>query len=137
MVSAREAIQAGTRPDTRAAAAVAHTVSASTRASMSNVIQVGGPYCMPCTVAHSQSVAAYASGMPRAAPARASSALSVSICLARRARVAPSEARTASSFARRVARANCMFITLTHAMSSTPTQNASIVIIVPRSPSGV
>jgi len=40
-----------------------------------------------------------------------------------RPRVAPSDDRTASSFARSVARANCMFITLTHAISSTPTQN--------------
>ena len=42
-------------------------------------------------------------------------------------RVAPSDERTASSLARSVARANCMFITLTHAISSTPTQNPSIV----------
>ena len=55
----------------------------------------------------------------------------------RRTRVAPSDERTASSFARSVARANCMFITFTHAMSSTPTQNASIVHNVPRSGRGV
>ena len=41
-----------------------------------------------------------------------------------RPRVAPSDERIASSLARSVARANCMFITLTQAMSSTPTQNA-------------
>jgi hypothetical protein len=56
-VSARDARYAGTSPETMAAAAVAATVNASTRASMSNVIQVGGPNCMLCTVAHSQSVA--------------------------------------------------------------------------------
>ena len=71
--------------------------------------------------------------MPRTAPAAASSELSVSICRISRLRVAPSDDRTASSRARSVARANCMFITLTHAMSSTPTQNASIVHIMPRS----
>jgi hypothetical protein len=75
--------------------------------------------------------------MPSAAPAPASSRLSVSICRMRRPRVAPSDERTASSRIRSVARANCMFITLTHAMSSTPAQNASIVSSVPRSGSGV
>ena len=44
-----------------------------------------------------------------------------------RMRVAPSDDRIASSLARSVARANCMFITFTHAMSSTPTQKPSIV----------
>ena len=43
----------------------------------------------------------------------------------------------ASSLARRVARANCMFITLTQPISSTPTQKPSIVSRVPRSGSGV
>ena len=52
-------------------------------------------------------------------------------------RVAPSDERIASSLARSVARANCMFITLTHAMSSTPTQKPSIVNSVPRSGRGV
>jgi hypothetical protein len=75
--------------------------------------------------------------MPRAAPALATMTLSVSICRTSRPRVAPSEARTASSRARSAARANCMFITLTHAMSSTPTQNPSIVSSAPRRPSGV
>ena len=46
--------------------------------------------------------------------------------------VAPSADRTASSRARSVARANCMFITFTHAMSRRPTQKASIVKSVPR-----
>ncbi len=50
-----------------------------------------------------------------------------------RPRVAPSDDRTASSLARSVARANCMFITLTQAINSTPTQKASIVHIMPRS----
>ena len=65
--------------------------------------------------------------MPIAAPMPATSRLSVSIWRMRRMRVAPSDDRIASSFARSVARANCMFITLTHAMSSTPTQKPSIV----------
>ena len=39
--------------------------------------------------------------------------------------------------ARSVARANCMFITLTQAISSTPTQKPSIVSSVPRSGRGV
>ena len=113
------------------------TVTASTRTSMSKVIHVGGPYCMLCTVAHSQSAAAYASGMPRAAPAVAIRMLSVSICRMSRPRAAPSDDRTASSLARSAARANCMFITLTHAMSSTPTQKPSMVSSVPLSPCGV
>ncbi len=71
--------------------------------------------------------------MPMTAPPPASSALSVTICRMRRPRVAPMADRTASSRARSVARANCMFITFTHAMTSTPTQKASIVHIVPRS----
>ncbi len=71
--------------------------------------------------------------MPSTAPRPARITLSVSIWRIRRIRVAPSDDRTASSRARSVARANCMFITFTHAMSSTPTQNASIVQSVPRS----
>ena len=54
-----------------------------------------------------------------------------------RIRVAPSDDRMASSLARSVARANCMFITLTQAISSTPTQKPSIVRSVPRSGRGV
>jgi hypothetical protein len=61
----------------------------------------------------------------------------VSIWRISRPRVAPSDERTASSLARSVARANCMFITLTQAMSSTPTQKPSIVYSVPRSGRGV
>ncbi len=75
--------------------------------------------------------------MPAAAPIAATSRLSVSICRISRMRVAPSDERTASSLARSVARANCMFITLTHEISSTPTQNPSIVQSVPRSGRGV
>ena len=68
---------------------------------------------------------------------QATSRLSVSICRISRMRVAPSDARIASSRARNVARANCMFMTFTHAISSTPTQNPSIVSSVPRSAGGV
>ncbi len=67
----------------------------------------------------------------------ATSRLSVSIWRISRRRVAPSDDRIASSFARSVARANCMFITLTHAISSTPTQKPSIVSSVPRRGRGV
>jgi hypothetical protein len=72
-----------------------------------------------------------------AAPADATSTLSVNIWRTSRPRVAPRDERIASSFARRVARANCMFITLTHAISSTATQKPSIVSSVPLRPSGV
>ena len=75
--------------------------------------------------------------MPRAEPMAASSRLSVSICRTRRARVAPREERTASSRARSAARANCMFITFTQAISSTPTQKPSMVRSVPRKGRGV
>ncbi len=75
--------------------------------------------------------------MPITAPMPATSRLSVSIWRISRARVAPSDERTASSFERSVARANCMFITFMHAISSTPTQKASIVHSVPRSGRGV
>ena len=76
--------------------------------------------------------------MPTTAPMPATSRLSVSIWRDQaRCAIAPSDDRTASSLARSVARANCMFITLTHAMSSTPTQNPSIVHSVPRSGRGV
>ena len=71
------------------------------------------------------------------APMPAISRLSVSIWRISRTRVAPSDDRIASSLARSVARANCMFITLTQAISSTPTQNPSIVNSVPRSGRGV
>lgn len=74
-----------------------------------------------------------AGASPRAAPEPAKSALPASICRTCRPRVAPSDDRTASSLARSVARANCMFITLTHAMGGIPTQHASIVHIIPRS----
>ena len=67
----------------------------------------------------------------------ATSRLSVSIWRNSRTRVAPSDARIASSRARRVARANCMFITFTQAMRRTPTPNPSMVSSVPRSGSGV
>ena len=75
--------------------------------------------------------------MPSTAPMPATSRLSVSICVMSRVRVAPSDERIASSLARSVARANCMFITLTQAMSSTPTQKPSIVHSVARSGRGV
>ena len=75
--------------------------------------------------------------MPTTAPMPATSRLSVSICRTRRRREAPSDERTASSLARSVARANCMFITLTQEISSTPTQKPSIVHSVPRSGRGV
>ena len=97
------------------------------------MIQFGIGFCRLRTVADSQPIDAYASTMPTTAPIPATSRLSVSICRTRRMRDAPSDDRTASSFARKVARANCMFITLTHEMSSTPTQNPSIVHSVPRS----
>ncbi len=75
--------------------------------------------------------------MPIDAPMPATSRLSVSIWRISRTRVAPSDERIASSLARSVARANCMFITLTQAISSTPTQKPSIVSSVPRSWRGV
>jgi hypothetical protein len=102
-----------------------------------NAIQSGGPFSMLCSVAFSQSDEKYDSTMPSAAPTAATSRLSVSIWRISRIRAAPSAERTASSFARSVARANCMFMTFTHAMSSTPTQNPSIVHSVPRSETGV
>ncbi len=56
---------------------------------------------------------------PAIAPKKATTILSVSICLTRRQRVAPSAPRIASSFARKAARPNCMFITFTQAISKT------------------
>ena len=113
------------------------TVISRTLASTSNVIHEGGGFSRFRTVADSQSIDAYASAIPTTAPMPAMSRLSVSICPTSRIRDAPSDDRTASSFARSVARANCMFITFTHEMSSTPTQNPSIVHSVPRSGRGV
>ena len=101
------------------------------------MIHAGGGFSRFRTVADSQSIDAYARPMPTTAPMPATSRLSVSICRTSRMRDAPSDDRTASSLARSVARANCMFITLTHEMSSTPTQNPSIVHSVPRSGRGV
>src|SRR5437763_1289603 len=134
---ARDEIHAGSRPENIAAAIVDRTVKASTGASTSNVIQDGGGFSRFLTVADNQSIDAYARTMPTSAPIPATSRLSVSIWRTSRVRVAPSEERTASSFARSVARANCMFITFTHEMSNTPTQNPSIVHSVPRSGRGV
>jgi hypothetical protein len=57
---------------------------------------------------------------PSAAPANASTALSVSNCRTMRARPPPSARRTAISFFRAVARASSMFAMLRQAMSSTP-----------------
>ena len=108
-----------------------------TGASTSNVIHVGGGFSRFRTVADSQSIERVREPMPTTAPMPATSRLSVSIWPTRRLRDAPSDDRTASSLARSVARANCMFITFTHEMSSTPTQNPSIVHSVPRSGRGV
>jgi hypothetical protein len=134
---AREAIQAGKRPETTAAARVASTETARTDASMSNRIQAGGGLSSPRMVVDRASTQSEASPTPRTAPSPARSRLSVSICAIRRSRLAPSEERTASSRARSVARANCMFITLTQAITSTPTQKASMVRSVPERGRGV
>ena len=136
-VSAPDDIHAGSRPDATAAPMAATTETASTTRSTSNVIHDGGGVSRLRTDADSQSIEKYASAMPIAAPIEAISRLSVSICRTSRARDAPSDDRTASSLARSIARANCMFITFTHAMSSTPTQKPSIVRSVPRSGRGV
>ena len=45
--------------------------------------------------------------------------------------MAPSDERMASSLALKVARANCMFMTLTQAMSKTPMQKANMVSSMP------
>ncbi len=133
----RDAIHAGSRPEASAAPIVATTVTARTRASTSNVIHDGGGVSRLRTVAVSQSIDRYARPIPSAAPMLATSRLSVSIWRTNRTRVAPSDERIASSLARSVARANCMFITLTHAISSTPRQKPSIVHSVARSGFGV
>jgi hypothetical protein len=78
-----------------------------------------------------------AAATPTTAPAAARMALSASICRISRHRVAPSDERTASSLARSVARANCMFMTLTQARTSTPAQKASMVNSRPRRNGGV
>jgi hypothetical protein len=104
---------------------------------MSKVIHEGGRFSRLRRVADSQSTAREARAMPNPAPAPATIRLSVSICRTRRVRVAPREERMASSRARKVARANCMFITFTQAMRSTPTQKASMVRRVPRRGRGV
>ena len=67
------------------------------------------------------------------APISATRKLSVIICLTSRQRVAPSAPRMASSFARKAARPNCMFITFTHAISKTTTTAPSIAYTVWRS----
>ena len=67
------------------------------------------------------------------APKTATTRLSVSICLTSRQRVAPSAPRIASSFARKAARPNCMFITFTQAMSSTRMTAPSIAQTICRS----
>ena len=134
---AREDIQAGSRPETTAASKVAATVKISTGVSMSKVIQEGGGLSRLRKVALSQPTARDARPIPSTAPMPATRRLSVSICRTRRVRVAPREDLMASSFARREARANCMFITLTQAMRSTPRQKASMVSNVPRKGRGV
>ncbi len=134
---ARDDIQAGSRPEPTAATSMAATVKASTGASRSKRIQAGGGVGRLRMTADSQSTDTLASPIPRAQPMAARSRLSVSICRTSRARVAPSEERTASSRARNAARPNCMFITLTHAISSTPTQKPSMVRSVPRRGLGV
>ena len=70
---------------------------------------------------------------PAIAPKIATTRLSVSICLTSRQRVAPSAPRMASSFARKAARPNCMFITFTQAMSKTRMTAPSIAQTIWRS----
>ena len=69
----------------------------------------------------------YAKAHPSAAPAIASTRLSIRSWRTSRRRPAPSDARTAISFSRAAARARSMFATLLHEISSSSATAAASV----------
>ena len=124
--SVREARSAGTRPATSAASTVMAVTNRSTVRSMRTSIQNGGfVSAIPWL---NIVVPAQAMSRPSAAPATASTITSPSVWRTTWKRLAPRAVRTATSLVRLAARASTRFATFTHAITSTISTAASIIV---------